>query len=130
MRDPDFHRPAPDAPAPPRLASRPPEARRCADLSWTLFEALHRRRAVHLRYGGAWRVVHPHAIGPTRTGKRAVLCWQTAGIGRSGAAEGWRLFDLARIEAAELLGASFRPRPRPPEGRGWTPGVPDALAAL
>ena len=100
------------------------------DLSWLLLEALHRRRAVHLRYGGAWRVVHPHAMGPTRTGKRAVLCWQTAGGGRSGVAEGWRLFDLARVEAAEMLGATFQPRPRPPAGKGWTSGVPDALAAV
>jgi hypothetical protein len=99
------------------------------DLSWLLLEALHRRRAVHLRYGGAWRVVHPHAMGPTRTGKRAILCWQTAGGGRSGVAEGWRLFDLSRIEAAEMLGAAFQPRPRPPSGR-WTSGVPDALAAV
>jgi hypothetical protein len=47
-------------------------------------------------------------------------------------AEGWRLFDLTRIEAMELLGATFQPRPRPPgdDGRRWTPGVPDELAAV
>src|SRR5215212_10249905 len=90
---------APAAPAAPRPG--PEDGRHRPDLSWILLEALHRRRAVHLLYGGSWRVVHPHALGPTRTGKRAVLCWQTAGAGRSGVAEGWRLFDLSRIEAAE-----------------------------
>ena len=139
-------RPAPDfalepAPAPgpsgrptPRAedASRRPAGHKPArgDLSWTLLEALHSRRAVHLLYGGAWRVVHPHALGPTRTGKRALLAWQTAGYGRSGDPEGWRLFDLSRIEGAEMLQARFAPRPRPPAGEPWTRGVPDALAAF
>lgn len=119
------------APADRPAASRPAASRPArGDLSWTLLVALHSRRAVHLLYGGAWRVVHPHALGPTRTGKRALLAWQTAGYGRSGAPEGWRLFDLSRIEAADMLGARFAPRPRPPAGEPWTRGVPDALAAV
>ena len=95
-----------------------------------LTEALHRRRAVQLLYDGAWRVVHPHAVGRTARGGLSLLAWQTAGFGRSAEPEGWRLFDLGRVEAAEVLQASFAPRARPASGR-WTAGIKDPpVAAL
>jgi hypothetical protein len=94
-----------------------------------LTEALHRRRAVHLRYDGAWRVVHPHALGRTARGGLSLLAWQTAGFGRSAEPEGWRLFDLTRIEATEMLQAGFAPRPQPASGR-WTAGIREMVAAL
>ena len=94
-----------------------------------LTEALHRRRAVHLLYDGAWRVAHPHAIGRTGRGGLSLLAWQTAGFGRSAEPEGWRLFDLARVGAAEVLQAGFAPRPQPASGR-WSAGLRETIAAL
>ena len=94
-----------------------------------LAEAIHARRALHLQYDEAWRVVHPHALGRTGRGKLALLAWQTAGDGRSGGPEGWRLFDLGRIAAAEVLQARFTPRQRPESGR-WTTGLPQVVAAV
>ena len=99
------------------------------DFTPLLAEALHLRRAVQLLYDGAWRVVHPHALGRTGKGKLSLLAWQTAGIGRSAEPEGWRLFDLGRVAAAEALQASFAPRPQPASGR-WTAGITEAIAAL
>lgn len=105
----------------PRLAER---------VAW-LIAAIRARRALHLLYGGSWRVVHPHAVGRTSRGKTVLLAWQTAGLGRSGEHEGWRMFDVARIAAAEELRATFAPRPRTPRaGEAWTPGIRRPISAL
>ena len=110
--------------------SLPPEImdRRARRLS----RAVRDRRALEILYGGAWRVVHPHALGRTGTGRLGLLTWQTAGLARGpkGDGEGWRLFDVARIEDARALHATFTPRPRPSRLQGWTPGIPEPQAAV
>ena len=80
-------------------------------------DAVHGRRAVQLLYDGAWRVVHPHALGRSGRGRLALLAWQTAGLGRSAEPEGWRMFDLGRVAAVEPLQARGS-SPRAPPG-GW-----------
>ncbi|WP_165943463.1 WYL domain-containing protein [Roseicella aquatilis] len=94
-----------------------------------LADAVHGRRAVQLLYDGAWRVVHPHALGRSGNGKLQLLAWQTAGLGRSPLPEGWRMFDLARVGGVELLQAQFAPRPQPADGR-WTAGIAEPVAAV
>ena len=94
-----------------------------------LADAVRRRRAVQLLYDDAWRIVHPHALGRTTGGKLSLLAWQTAGFGRSAIPEGWRLFDLDRIVAAEVLLAGFAPRPHPSSGR-WSAGLSEELVAV
>jgi len=100
--------------------------RRVARLS----RAVRERRALELLYGGAWRVVHPHAIGRMGTGKVGLLTWQTAGLARGpdDPGEGWRMFDVARIEGTRALRAHFAPRPR--GGPAWTPGIDTPLAEV
>jgi predicted DNA-binding transcriptional regulator YafY len=72
--------------------------------------ALRTRRHLGLRYAGAWRTVEPHAVGRTSRGRLALLAWQAdAEEGASGRA-GWRLFDLARLEALEPQREAFTPR--------------------
>ncbi|MBW8269616.1 WYL domain-containing protein [Caldovatus aquaticus] len=135
----DISGPWPAAPAPPLAAAAQPEddghrdhddprlARRAA---W-LGAAVRAHRALYLLYGGSWRVVHPHAVGRTARGKLVLLAWQTAGLGRSGSREGWRMFDVARIDGAEELRATFAPRPRTPRaGAAWTPGIRRPISAL
>ncbi|MBY0338826.1 MAG: WYL domain-containing protein [Acetobacteraceae bacterium] len=114
-------------PAGRRAARRPPPPdlpphiieRRVARLR----EAVQARRVLELRYGGAWRVVHPHALGRTGTGRIGLLTWQTAGLARGPGSpgEGWRMFDVARIEDARILHATFAPRPR--RAARWTAGI-------
>lgn len=89
-----------------------------------LAEAVRARRVLQILYGGAWRVVHPHALGRTGTGRLGLLTWQTAGVARGpgDGGEGWRMFDVARIEDAQALRATFTPRPRAPR-KGWTAGI-------
>jgi predicted DNA-binding transcriptional regulator YafY len=89
-----------------------------------LAKAVEARRVLHICYGGRWRVVHPHALGPTSRGRLGLLAWQTAGVVRAPGndGEGWRLFDVTRIEKAQCLQATFVPRSRAP-GKGWTAGI-------
>jgi hypothetical protein len=118
----------------PRAVPIPPAADedpRLAPRAAYLTAAIRARRALHLLYGGAWRVVHPHAVGRTSRGTLVMLSWQTAGYGRSGEREGWRMFDIARIDDVEELRATFTPRPRPPNaGEGWTRGILRPIAAV
>jgi hypothetical protein len=74
-----------------------------------LAAALRARRALALRYGGAWRVVHPHAVGRTARGRLSLLAWQVTRDDEAEGHEGWRLFDLARLEALEPRAEGFRP---------------------
>jgi len=85
---------------------------------------------MELLYGGVWRVVHPHAIGRMGTGRTGLLTWQTAGLARGpgDAGEGWRMFDVARIEATRALRVHFTPRPR--GGPAWTAGIGAPLAEV
>lgn len=110
--------------APPPLPK--PLKRRIARLS----RAVQERRALELLYGGAWRVVHPHAIGRMGTGRVGLLTWQTAGLARGPGdpGEGWRMFDVARIEGTRALRAHFAPRPR--HGASWTAGIGSPVAEV
>ena len=114
----------------PRAEASPPLPtslrRRVARLS----RAVRERRALELLYGGAWRVVHPHAIGRMGTGRVGLLTWQTAGLARGPGdpGEGWRMFDVARIEGSRALRAHFAPRPR--DGAAWTAGIGAPVAQV
>jgi predicted DNA-binding transcriptional regulator YafY len=112
-------------PSLPRAAPR--AAPRLGARAALLAAATRARRALELRYGGAWRVVHPHALGRTSRGRLALLAWQTAG-GQPGRMEGWRLFDLTRIEAVEPLHAAFTPRP--PGNGGRAPVIRRPMEAV
>jgi hypothetical protein len=71
--------------------------------------ALRARRALDLRYGGAWRRVHPHAVGRSTRGRLSLLAWQVADERGADRPAGWRLFDLRRLEALEPRQERFRP---------------------
>jgi len=83
--------------------------------------ALRAHRALDLRYGGAWRRVHPHAIGRNARGRLSLLAWQVADERGTDRPAGWRLFDLERLEALEPRRERFRPHggtgPRSPIAR-------------
>lgn len=72
--------------------------------------ALRARRALSLRYRGAWRVVHPHAVGRSARGRLTLLAWQVADDRGAGTTEGWRMFDLRQLEGLEPRPEGFRPR--------------------
>ncbi len=95
--------------------TRPPRAGAAVAL---LAAALRTRHALDLRYGGAWRRVHPHAVGRSARGRLALLAWQVEDERGPARPPGWRLFDLARLEALEPRRERFAPR------GGLGPGSP------
>jgi hypothetical protein len=117
-------------PAGLRANASPPASRTFRRRAARLADAVRERRALELLYGGAWRVVHPHAIGRMGTGRLGLLTWQTAGLARGPGdpGEGWRMFDVARIEGTRALRAHFAPRPR--GGPAWTAGIDTPLAEV
>ena len=44
-----------------------------------IIDAIKDRRVLKFRYKGIDRVVEPHAVGVSRTGKDVLRCYQTAG---------------------------------------------------
>lgn len=87
--------------------------------------ALRARRALDLRYGGAWRRVHPHAVGRSARGRLSLLAWQVTDERGPDRKPGWRLFDLARLEALEPRAERFRPL----GGQGPHSPIPRPIAA-
>lgn len=63
----------PNIPAGPRATPSPPPPRTLRRRIARLARAVRERRALELLYGGAWRVVHPHALGRTGTGRMGLL---------------------------------------------------------
>jgi hypothetical protein len=80
-----------------------------------LFDAVRAHRVVELVYRGregvGARIVHPHAIYRTSTGKLCMEGVQVGGITRSGALPGWRDFELMRVVDVRILEATFIPAP-------------------
>jgi predicted DNA-binding transcriptional regulator YafY len=106
------------APPRPGAALAPPRPGAALAL---LAAALRTRRVLDLRYAGALRRVHPHAVGRTARGRLALLAWQVADERSPAHPTGWRLFDLSRLQALEPRREHFQPRgglgPRAPIAR-------------
>ncbi len=89
----------------------------------TIRRALEDRRILEVVYaGGEVRVVQPHAILRKPDGTELLEAYQIRGGTETGAEHGWKHFDLARIERAELLDERFEPRRdfRPVSGQSGT----------
>jgi len=79
--------------------------------SGDLIDAVRAHRAVELTYRsrgavGA-RVVHPHVVYRTSTGKLCMDGVQVGGTTTSGPLPGWRDFQLMRIVELHVLDAEF-----------------------
>jgi hypothetical protein len=78
-----------------------------------LLNAVRDHRVVELTYlgsrGPATRVVHPHAVYRTSTGKLCMEGVQVAGETTSGALPGWREFELMRIVDVRVVDIHFEP---------------------
>ncbi len=73
--------------------------------------ALEERRVLQVIYaGGGPRTIQPHAVLRKPDGTELLEAYQVDGYVEDGATHGWRSFDLARIEHAELRPETFEPR--------------------
>jgi hypothetical protein len=91
-----------------------------------LLVAITERCVVQLRYhsDAQDRIVHPHVLYRTGTGKECVDSYQIAGPTYSGRLPDWRPFDLAKIRRLELLGEHFSAAPGySPRSRKYKEGI-------
>jgi hypothetical protein len=70
-----------------------------------LHEAIARKRLIRLQYGGKERIAEPHDYG-IQAGVVRVFCYQVGGQS-SGRIPNWRLLDVPKISALEVLDKSF-----------------------
>jgi WYL domain len=80
-----------------------------------LVDAVRAHRVVELAYRGRTgvgaRIVQPHAVYRTSTGKLCLDGVQISGETRSGRLPGWREFELMRVTDVRVLDATFSPAP-------------------
>ncbi len=78
-------------------------------------DAIAGRQPVAFDYHGQERVVHPHRLGISATGKTLLRAWE---VSKAGAPTGqWKLYDVRKVRAPRPLPASA-PFPIAP---GYTP---------
>jgi hypothetical protein len=80
-----------------------------------LVDAVREHRAVELEYrtrtGIGVRIVHPHAVYRTASGKLCLDGVQVSGDTRSGPLPAWRAFELMKVVDAGVLDVEFSPAP-------------------
>ncbi len=71
-----------------------------------IITAIKNKSVVSFTYDGYDRIVEPHTVGLTRTGEKALRCFQTHGKhGRPG--HQWNLCSLSKIKNLSLTGDCF-----------------------
>ena len=103
------------ATAPAEQAQRSPVVAPASAVEEILRGAIAGRQPVAFDYHGQERVVHPHRLGISATGKTLLRAWE---VSKAGAPTGqWKLYDLRKLRAPRPLPASA-PFPIAP---GYTP---------
>ncbi|MEN5313528.1 hypothetical protein [Pseudomonas koreensis] len=82
----------------------------------TIIDAISNYQVLTFTYSGIPRVVEPHAVGLSRTGKEVIRCFQTHG-GHVTPGHEWDLCELNKISDLKISGATFH-TPRPGYRRG------------
>ncbi|WLH34339.1 hypothetical protein PSH79_20750 [Pseudomonas sp. FP2196] len=72
----------------------------------TIIDAINNNQVLTFTYSGIPRVVEPHAVGLSRTGKEVLRCFQTYG-GHVTPGHEWDLCELNKIYDLEISGATF-----------------------
>ncbi len=73
----------------------------------SICDAIRDRAIVEFEYDGGMRTVEPHAHGISTAGHEVVRGYQVEGFSRSGNPEGWRLYDIFKIEGLRRTGTVF-----------------------
>lgn len=82
----------------------------------TIIEAISNYQVLTFTYSGIPRVVEPHAVGLSRTGKEVLRCFQTHG-GHVTPGHEWDLCELSKISDLKVSGTIFQ-TPRSGYSRG------------
>ena len=68
----------------------------------TIINAIKTRTPLVIEYLPGWRHIEPYAIGFGRRGQWLIRAYQTRGVSRSAAYEGWKTFRVDRIRSIEV----------------------------
>jgi hypothetical protein len=82
----------------------------------TIIDAINNLQVLTFTYSGIPRVVEPHTLGISRTGKEVLRCYQTHG-GHVTPGHEWDLCELSKISNLMISGAYFQ-TPRPGYSKG------------
>lgn len=82
----------------------------------TIVDAIHSHQVLAFSYSGLERLIEPHAVGISRTGKQVLRCYQIQG-GHITPGHDWDLCELAKIRDLRTTGSTFL-NPRPGYKRG------------
>ncbi len=67
----------------------------------TILEAMEWPQLIFFRYGASDRVAAPFVLGISSEGNPLMRGYQLEGISRSGKADGWRVFQVRKMESVE-----------------------------
>jgi len=67
----------------------------------TILEAMEWPQLIVFRYGDSDRVAAPFVLGISSEGNPLMRAYQLEGISRSGKGEGWRIFQIRKMENVE-----------------------------
>ena len=67
----------------------------------TILDAMDWPQVIIFRYGDSDRVVAPFVIGVSSEGNPLMRGYQLEGVSRSGKGEGWRVFQVRKMENVE-----------------------------
>jgi hypothetical protein len=68
--------------------------------------AIENYELLGFEYEGLLRIVEPHCYGRTHKGNDTIRAFQIEGESSDGNL-GWKLFDLSKVEKAQLIGTKF-----------------------
>jgi hypothetical protein len=67
----------------------------------TIFDAMNWPQLIIFEYSGSSRVVAPFVVGVSSEGNPLMRGYQLEGVSRSGKGEGWRMFQIKKMERVE-----------------------------
>ena len=82
-----------------------------------IIAAIENQNLIEFKYDGCYRVVEPHTLGVSKTGKENLSAFQTEGTSVHGDVPGWKQFTLIKIKEMNVLDKTFDD-PRPGYVRG------------
>jgi len=66
-------------------------------------EAIRERKLLQFYYNGGERIVEPYAYGYDKNGNLKLRAYQVDGYSSRGKTEGWKLFDVDKVESIQIL---------------------------
>jgi hypothetical protein len=74
-----------------------------------LEQAIKNQICMKIIYNGGERIIEPHCLGISSTGKLSLRCWQRSGFSRKHEPTAWKFMTVNKIEYTQILEITFTP---------------------